>query len=92
MNTMTIGGKRYPVTATIRSKMFGEVPLVDIPMMSDFKWQLTALEGRLKDPEGYAKTFGGDIEVVIANLRAWLQEHLDQATPWERQRFERLVV
>lgn len=92
MNSMTIGGKEFLVIGTVKSEMFEEVPLVDIPMMSDFKWNLRGLEGRMEDPELYAKTFGEDVEAVIADLRQWLQEHLDQATEAERRRFERMAA
>lgn len=92
MQTMTICGVEYPVVGTVKDELFGTVPIVDIPMMSDFKWQLTSLEDRLADPEKCIKTFGEDVEAVIADLRQWLQEHLDQAMPWERRRFERLAA
>jgi len=39
LEAMKIGGRNYPVVGTANSKAFGAVPLVDIPMMSDYKWQ-----------------------------------------------------
>lgn len=88
--TMEAGGQEWPVLGMVELSEGYDVPLLDVPMMSDFKWQLTALEGRLKDREMYAKVFGEDVEAVIADLLQWLWEHLDQAAPRERQRFERM--
>lgn len=44
-------------------------------MISDYKWQLQALQSRLDDPEMYRTGLGEDVEAVIAQLRKWLEEH-----------------
>ena len=49
------------------------VPLVDLPMMSDYAWQLGALKSRLEHPEVYAKF--EDVEETVARLRQWLAEN-----------------
>lgn len=79
METMEIGGRAFPVVGYVDRESTGEkVPLVDIPMMSDYKWQLTSLQSRLDHPEWYA-TIGEDVEATIAQLRRWLEEHSEQA-------------
>lgn len=89
---MEVNGMIFPVKAMVEIEEGVEVPLLDIRMMSDFTWQLGALEGRLADPEGYARVLGEDVAAVIAILRQWLRENLDQATAEERRRFERVAA
>lgn len=76
--TMKIGTKDYPITGYVKSKKHGVVPMVDIPMMSDYKWQLQSLQSRLENPELYRRVLGEDVEAVIAQLRKWLEEHSDE--------------
>lgn len=64
---MNIGGRDYPVIGYVSTRETGTVPLVDIPMMSDYKWDLECLESRKKHPEVYRK-MGEDVEAVIAKL------------------------
>ena len=86
---MEVRGKYYPVTAMVRLPHDREVPLLDIPMMSDFRWQLLSLKSRLETPELYRPT--EDVETVTAELRKWLLEHVDEATPEERKEIEELL-
>ncbi len=79
---MEVGGRKHPVEAFIETENGGLIPLLDIPMMSDFTWQLGALLDREKDPEKY-EAMGEDVPAVKARIRAWLQGHMDQATPAE---------
>lgn len=88
---MEVSGEYFPVAAMVRLAPGVEKPLLDIPMMSDFTWQLGALEDRLKDPEGYAQRLGEDVAAKIAHLRQWLREHINQATPAERMRFQEVA-
>ena len=79
MDTMEIGGRTFPIVGYVKRKSNGQVvPLVDIPMMSDYKWQLQALQDRLEYPEKYRHT-GEDVEAVIAQLRQWLAAHSEEA-------------
>ena len=79
MDTMEIGGRTYPVVGYVARESTGQkVPLVDIPQMSDYKWQLQALQDRLEHPEKYL-ALGEDVEAVIASLRQWLKEHSGEA-------------
>lgn len=39
LKTMQIGQYEYPIAGYITTKQVGTVPLVDIPMMSDERWQ-----------------------------------------------------
>lgn len=79
METYEIYGKKYPVKGHVRiiddqDMPTGEtIPIVDIPMMSDYQWQLDALNSRLKTPELYRPY--EDVDAVIARLRKWLKEH-----------------
>lgn len=54
----------------------GAVPLVDIKMMSDFKWQYLSLMSRIESPEGY-ESRGEDVPAVIEKLKQWLREHIE---------------
>lgn len=75
--TYTIYGKEYPVVGHAnvvdKGKVTGTVPIVDIPQMSDYKWQLDCLNDRLEHPEKYEPF--ENIEEHIAKLRQWLAEH-----------------
>lgn len=81
--TYTINGKAYPVSgfvrdrggALLKSPSGDPIPVVDIPMMSDVKWQRRALEERLRYPENYARFLGEDVPAVCDKLRAWLSEN-----------------
>lgn len=69
----SLGGKSYPVTGYLSVDGMPTVPLVDIPMMTDYQWQLFALESRLQHPENYAPF--EDVAETVANLRQWLKEN-----------------
>lgn len=84
---MEANGMTFPVAAMVEIFPGVEKPLLDIPQMSDFSWQLGALEGRLKDPHTYADRLGEDVGARITRLRQWLLAHIDQATAAERARF-----
>ena len=74
MSACEIGGRAYPILAGVRSETVGEfVPLVDLPLMSDYRWQEDALEHRLTHRENYEGH--EDVDSVIAYLRRWLSEH-----------------
>lgn len=74
MNTYEINGQAYSTQAGIRSDVAGGyVPLVELPMMSDYQWQAKALEHRITHRENYEGC--EDVDGVIAQLRTWLAEH-----------------
>ncbi|MGM9615702.1 MAG: hypothetical protein ACI4V3_05240 [Faecousia sp.] len=73
--TMQIGDKEYPITNYVITKEAGTVPLVDIPMIDDYKWHLSCLNSRLKNPEMYRTILGEDVEAVIAELRKTLARY-----------------
>lgn len=75
MKTMNIGGREYPVVGFVEDKRFGKLPLVAIPMMSDYQWPLRCLESRLENPEAYREMLGEDVEAVIDRLRATIAEY-----------------
>ena len=68
-----LAGKDYPVTARVKMQGGQNLPLVDLPMMSDYTWQLGALKSRLEHPEVYAQF--EDVEETVARLRQWLAEN-----------------
>lgn len=76
VQTMKVGTQDYPITGYVKSKRFGVVPVVDIPMMSDYTWQQLCLQSRLEHPERYAEL--EDVEATIAQLRKWLEEHSEK--------------
>ncbi len=49
------------------------IPIVDIPMMSDYKWQEECLKSRLEHPERYEKS--EDVQAVIEKIKRWLADH-----------------
>ena len=59
METMEVCGRNYPVIGYEEDETLGTVPLLDIPMMSDYNWQLRPLQSRLKNPELYREVLGG---------------------------------
>ncbi len=71
---MKVGSREYPIAGYVTTKETGPVPLVDIPMMSDYKWHLSCLNSRLENPEMYRTVLGEDVETVIAELRATLAQ------------------
>lgn len=75
METMEIRGRSYPVMGYVTSEELGTAPLVDIPMMSDYRWNMKALQSRLENPEMYREALGEDVEAVIAKLRRSLDGH-----------------
>lgn len=50
-----VGGRYYPVDGYITSKAGAVVPLVDIPQMSDEKWQEYAIKNAI---DNYTKEHG----------------------------------
>lgn len=78
--TYAIAGTDYPVIqmtnkAPDGTKLKKPVPLVDIPMMSDYRWQQMALEDRIAHPEKYPEE---DLTVTVPRLRRWLEEHSEE--------------
>lgn len=72
-NTYEVGGKAYPVTGFHAISGVGTFPVVDIPLCSDYAWQLDALESRLHHPERYEGF--EDVTATVARLKGYLEEH-----------------
>ena len=53
--TCPISGKIYPVTAVVEHPALGNVPLVDVPMMSDDRWRELVAQAKARHPEYYAQ-------------------------------------
>ena len=75
MEQMNIGGHNYPITGTVEHEKLGEIPIVDIHLMGDYKWRVSCLKSRQENPEAYREMFGEDVEAVIDQLRATIAEY-----------------
>lgn len=67
----------------------GAVPLLDIKMMSDFKWQYLSLMSRIENPEHY-KDIDEDVSAVIEKIKQWLREHIECITDLKPEEQEKL--
>lgn len=67
METYEILGREYPVTGYITESKLGTLPLVDLSVMSDERWEELAQENAIRN---YARTFGHAPESVAVAL-AW---------------------
>lgn len=77
-----INGKTFRVTGKVERPCGQIVPVVDIPWMSDIKWQRDGYEDRLRRPDVYSDNLGENVPQVLARLRAWLLEHDPDAEQW----------
>lgn len=77
MRACQIGSREYDITGAVRvvdddtGKPMGVIPIVDIPQMSDYQWQLGALKSRLsgtKYPEE-------NTEAVMEKIKKYLLEN-----------------
>ena len=64
--TYEIAGKAYPVLGYITTPQTGTVPLVDLPMMSDERWEELCRESAVKH---YIDAFGHEPDSVEEALR-----------------------
>lgn len=79
METMKIGRRDFSVLEYVTDEEMGDVPAIGLPIMSDYKFQRIALEDRLQYPEVYREVLGEDVELAIAGLRRWLEDHSKEA-------------
>ena len=73
MQTYCVAGTVYPVTEHSELPSGKLVPVVDMPMTTDKKWQRSALQSRMQHPAYYAGS--EDVQKAIEHLQAWLSEH-----------------
>lgn len=77
-NTAEICGKIYDVSECVivskreESEKKTKLPIVSIPYLSDYKYQLIALKSRLEYPECYEET--ENISEAKEDLKKWLLE------------------
>lgn len=71
--TFNVAGREYPISDYVETKEFGTLPIVDIPMMTNYKWQKLCLEFRIKNRELYGKH--EDVDTSIAELQAWIAKN-----------------
>lgn len=67
------------------------IPVLDIKMMSDFKWQYGCLMSRIEHPEHY-KNIDTDVNAVIEKLKQWLREHIDCIGDLKPEEQEKLMT
>lgn len=82
--SINICGRECPV---IGEAKFGvqKIPVAEITLMSDIKWQRLALEGRLRNHDDYAKYCDDDVDAAIERLERWLEEHDPEYTQWRKE-------
>ena len=96
----TINGKDFDIIgyvspnacdkgARVEKDYPGAVPLLNIKMMSDFKWQYGCLMSRLEHPEHY-KDIDTDVKSVIEELKQWLRELIEWITELKPDEQEKL--
>lgn len=71
LGTYKILDREYPIIGHVTSPQTGTVPLVDIPMMSDERWEELCRENAIKH---YTEAFGH------------APESADVALEWEKRR------
>lgn len=49
METMRIGSREHPISGYLETQNGGVIPVVDIPMMSDERWNELALQNAVKN-------------------------------------------
>ncbi len=76
MQTYEINGKEFEITGYARLKdkdgnPSGEVvPVIDIPQISDYEYQLINLKSRIEHPEYYQEI--ENVPEVMKRLKTWL--------------------
>lgn len=71
--TFNLNGREIPIVGMIETEQFGLLPVLDLPQMSDYQWQLNCLNDRLEHPDEYEGR--ENVPEVVAKLRKWLEEH-----------------
>lgn len=75
MNTVNICGKEYPIDGMLRIKNLNmEIPIADMPMMSDYDYQRMCYEDRINNPEKYIG-IDEDVNATTERLKKWLESH-----------------
>lgn len=89
-----IGDREFEIIGKVKvvngsGEPTGEVvPLVDIPQMSDYEYQLMALNDRLERPEYYERS--ENVPETIEKLKAWLSERIAEGLYLQfRQKYKR---
>lgn len=76
MQTYEINGKEFEIMGYVRLKdKDGKpteeyIPIVDVPQISDYKYQLMSLKSRIMHPEYYEVS--ENVSVVMEKLKIWL--------------------
>ena len=77
METYELNGKKYPIegycnVVNSKGEATGRIPIVALPMMSDYHWFLACLDSRLRKPHIYETE---NVEDVKKYIKTWLVEH-----------------
>ena len=54
------------------------IPIIDVPLTADFKWQYNALIDRIQYPEKY-RSSGENVDETIDKLLKWINKHSTEA-------------
>ena len=68
-----VGGREWNVSGWEVVEGVGVFPILEVPQVSDYRWQLEALESRLQHPEYYENR--EDMAAVIEGLKKYLEEN-----------------
>ena len=67
------GGREWNVSGWEAIEGVGIFPILEMPQVSDYRWQLEALESRLQHPEYYEKR--ENMAAVIEGLKSYLEKN-----------------
>ena len=81
-------GRMLPVTGMETLEDGTVVPVIEVTLMSNIKWQRCALEMRLKPPsplhQKRLSEIDGDTDAAIARLEKWLKENDPDYEKWRK--------
>lgn len=78
---MNIYGRDYDVIGTATTRSGAEVPVLDIPMMSDEEWQRMAREGAVKNYRKYVGKEPESVEEACKWQRNWCESQMEVERP-----------
>ncbi len=76
-NFYSVGGKPFPIIGHIavrenHKEETVSLPIVDIPYLPDYRWQMDSLRDRLEHPDAYPDE---DVHKMIEQIQNWLASH-----------------
>ncbi len=68
----SVGGREWEVKGWEAVEGVGAFPILDMQLVSDYRWQLDCLESRLQHPEFYTEE---DLPATVERLRRYLEKN-----------------